>query len=126
MPGWTADMMGSGFSAGAANAVNGNSTPSQTATGSTQATAYPLTTSTTEFTTVAASTGAVLPGTGGRIQSGDIVFVINQGANPLAVYPPVGFKIGLSATNTSVAVASGKTALFQARGDGNYFSLSGA
>lgn len=126
MPGWTLDLMGSGLSAGAANAINGASTPVQTALGSTQGTAYALTTSTTEFTTVAASTGAILPGTGGRAQSGDILFVINQGANALSVYPPVGFKIGLAATNAAVSIASGKTGLFQVRGDGNYFALLGA
>lgn len=126
MPGFQADIMGSGIPALAAAAINGSGQASQTATGSTQATAFALTTSSTEFTTVAASTGAILPAPGGRVSTGDILAVYNMGANALTVYPPVGFKIMLAATNAGVSVPSGKSALFGARGDGNYFSFISA
>lgn len=126
MPGFQADVMGAGMAAGAAAAINGDRLASQTATGSAQADAFALTASSTEFTTVAAGTGARLPGTSSRVVGGDILAVFNQGANALLVYPPVGFKIGLAATNAGVSVASGKSALFAARGDGNYFSFISA
>jgi len=126
MPGFQADVMGSGIAAQAAAAINGSGTPNVTATGSGQSDAYALITSTTEFTTVASGTGARLPGTSGRVVGGDVLVVVNQGANTLAVYPPTGFKIGLAATNAAVNVASGKVGLFLARGDGNYFQLVGA
>lgn len=126
MPGLVKDMMGSGLTGPQAQAINGNAQINQTALGSTQGTAFALSASSTEFTTVAASTGAVLPGTTTRISPGDALAVFNQGANSLTVYPPVGFKIGLTATNGGVAVASGKSAYFSARGDGNYFAFISA
>jgi hypothetical protein len=126
MPGFVKDMMGSGLTGPQAQAINGNVQLGQTATGSTQGTAFPLQFSGTEFTTVAASTGAVLPGTGFRLNPADILAVYNQGANALSVYPPVGGRIGLAAVNAAVSVASGNAALFVVRGDGNYFRLLSA
>lgn len=114
-------MMGSGLTGPQAGAINGSMLASQTATGSTQGTAFLLAQSGTEFTTVASGTGAVLPGVGFRLVGGDLLAVYNQGANALSVYPPVGGRIGLGSVNAAVSVASGKTALFGARGDGNYF-----
>lgn len=122
MPGFQRDVMGAGASALLAATINGQGQASQTATGTTQATAFQITTCSTEFTTVALNSGAILIGpTAGVVGPGDICAVYNQGANPLTVYPPVGFKIGTGATNAGVAVAAGKSALFGARGDGNYF-----
>lgn len=121
MPGFVKDMMGSGLTGPQAGAINGSMLASQTATGSTQGTAFLLAQSGTEFTTVASGTGAVLPGVGFRLVGGDLLAVYNQGANALSVYPPVGGRIGLGSVNAAVSVASGKTALFGARGDGNYF-----
>lgn len=126
MPGFMLDVQQSGLSAQVALNLNGIGAGGLTATGSTQATAYQLATPSNEFTTVAASTGAILPAPGGRVSAGDIVAVYNQGANALSVYPPVGYKIGLAATNAAVSVASGKSALFCARGDGNYFAFLSA
>lgn len=131
MHGYTLDMMSNGLSAGAAKAIAGGGDGmilGQTATGSTQGTAFLLLGPLVEFTTVAASTGALLPGAGGlsRVSGNDTLTVINNGANSLSVYPPVGFKIGLVATNTAVAIATGKSAVFIARGDGNYFAVLSA
>jgi len=128
MPGLVKTLMGSGFSGQQAIALNGYSTAGATATGSTQGTAYVIQTEFTEFTTVAASTGAILPAvtTTSGITSGDSFFIANQGANALSVYPPVGGSIGLAATNTAVSVASGKTAYFVAKGNGVYFAVLSA
>lgn len=121
MPGFQKDLMGTGMPPAMAQALNGVGQSSQTALGTTQADAFGITTCATEFTTTASGTGARLPASGLNVVGGDIVAVYNQGANALLVYPPVGFKIGLAATNAGVSVASGKAALFGARGDGNYY-----
>lgn len=126
MPSFIKDMMGIGMPAGQAAAVNGSFQANQTALGASQGTAFALTAGATEFTTVAASTGAILPPTTSRVVSTDTLAVYNQGANALSVYPPVGFKIGLTATNGAISVPSGKSAFFIARGDGNYFAIVSA
>ena len=132
MPGFVKDMMGSGLTPQQAAAINGGMQAGQTAIGATQGTAFALQFSGTEFTTVAAGTGAILMGVASasgvpsRISPGDIFAVYNQGANALLVYPPVGGRIGLAAVNAGVSVPSGKAALFGARGDGNYFTFISA
>jgi len=128
MFGNTRNMMGAGFSAGQANALTGTSLLAQTATGSTQGTAFPLNAELTEFTTVAASTGALLPSTTSGIAPlvGDTFFVINNGANALAVYPPTGGSIGTAAANTALSVPANKTALFIGKGTGSYWALLSA
>lgn len=126
MPGFQKDLMGVGTPAAQAVVMNGVGQASQTATGSAQSDAFALTTCATEFTTVAASTGARLPAAGLNVVTGDILAVYNQGAQTLTVYPPVGFKIGLTATNGGVSVTTGKSAFFVARGDGNYFAFLSA
>ncbi len=128
MPGNLRNLMGGGFSAGQAAALNGFSTVGATATGSTQGTALLLTTEFTIFSTVAASTGARLPAPTDPLSpsGGDSFFVANNGANALAVYPPVGFSIGTAAANTATSVAAGKTAYFVALGNGNYVTVVSA
>lgn len=121
MPGFQKDLMGVGVPPMQAQVMNGVGQASQIATGTVQADAFQLTGCSTEFTTVAAGTGARLIAPNLNVTTGDILAVYNQGANALLVYPPVGFKIGLAATNAAVSVPSGKAALFGARGDGNYF-----
>lgn len=126
MPGFLRTMLGGGLSAGQANAINGYGDAGITATGSTQGTAYALRMEFTEFTTVAASTGAVLPAPTAvnAPSTGDAFLVANQGANALSVYPPVGFSIGTAATNTAVSVAAGKVGYFIAKGNGTYWGGS--
>ena len=120
MSGFQQDMCGTGVAPGTAASIAGSIQLSQTATGNSQATAFAVTASTTEFTTVAASTGAILPVL--RITANDALYIVNNGANALSVYPPVGFKIGTTATNGSVSIPAGKAGEFVARGDGNYFA----
>ena len=120
MSGFQQDMCGTGVAPGTAASIAGSLQLSQTATGSNQATAFAITSSTTEFTTVASSTGAILPVL--RVTANDALYIVNNGANTLSVYPPLGFKIGTAATNAAVSIAAGKAGEFVARGDGNYFA----
>lgn len=91
----------------AKQATIGDLTGSLTATGSTQATALAITSDISVFTTVAASTGAILPGTLG---AGDLV-VYNGGASSLAVYCPVGGTMN-GTSNGSFTVGTTKAARF--------------
>ena len=126
MIGFQKDLMGTGMAAQLAAAVGGTTLLGQTATGSTNADAFALTVPSTEFTTTAAGTGAILPGTSSRVLLGDELFVANLGANTLKVYPPVGFKINGGSTDAAVSISTLKTAIFIPRGDGNYWAILSA
>jgi hypothetical protein len=117
MPNSVRNIMGAGEPALVAQMASGTIADGLTATGSTQATGYAMSTDTAVFTTVAASTGAVLPGST-LAQPGDEVVVANLGANALSVYPPVGGAINSLAANTALSVAAGKVAYFIARNGG--------
>lgn len=82
-----------------------------TAQGASQITALPLTGVYNVFSTVAASTGAILPfaPTGGEETE---VMVRNAGANALSVYPPVNYKINNGTVNASVSIAAGSSSRF--------------
>lgn len=105
-----AHVMGAGTPGAQATALVGSSTTGLTATGSSQADALPIQTTNSEFTTVAASTGAILPAFS---QQGDSVFVYNYGANALSVYPPTGGSISNGATNAAFSIGTNKGALFK-------------
>jgi hypothetical protein len=92
-----------------------------TATGSTQGTALaiPLGQDSSIFTTVAASTGALLPG-GPGVGIGEEYSVANHGANALLVYPAVGGKIGTLATNAGYSLPAGNGITFQFVGGGQW------
>lgn len=108
-----------------APAILGDVTTGATATGTTQAGAYALTTPTTTFTTVAAGTGARLPVTT-TVSAGDELDVGNFGVNTLAVYPPVGGKLNSAAVNVPAMVAVGKTAKFRCLDGTNYMAFLSA
>jgi hypothetical protein len=94
-----------------------------TATGSSQATAFPLTNNTLhEFTTVSSSNGAILPV--GKLPSE--VSIFNDGASSLTIYPPSGGSIDAGATNTSVSLAAGSGASFWASTPSNWYHLVSA
>lgn len=101
-------LMGSGLSASAARHIVGTTSSALTATGSAQTDALPLV-DVNEFTTVASSTGAILPPNCNR---GDHIFVYNIGAQTLTVYPPTGESINAIAANSGFSVATAKTCLF--------------
>jgi hypothetical protein len=81
-----------------------------TAAGTTQGTAYVITSSVDQFTTVTTGTGAILPA---NVFNGRGITVYNRGANALKVYPPVGAKIESNATNAAVTLAAGADAIFR-------------
>jgi len=106
------NLMGLGTSGALAQAsCTGMLQNNLTALGSSQATALLAPSDFMVFTTVAASTGVILPAAlNGAANPGDYYTVVNHGANSLSVYPPVGGKISTGAANAAFAVASGKTA----------------
>jgi hypothetical protein len=109
-------MIGVGTAPLMAAAISGNIQPSQTAAGTTQATAFAITANYTSFSTVAASTGAVLPivsaTPGLAAQQGDEYEVYNLGANALLVYPGLGASIQTGTTNAGFSVPAAKAAKF--------------
>jgi len=118
----TVNLMGSGSSGLSAEAITGIITLAQTATGASQG-SLTLPTDIVVYSTSTAANGPTLSATA---QSGDSFIVVNNTANSINVWPPVGFKIGTGSTNAALAVAGGKTAKFYALGDGNYASLLSA
>lgn len=78
------EMMGGGLSSGSARAINGTVNSSVSAAGTTLATATALKASHNVVTTVAASSGVVLPNT----EIGDEFLVYNATTTALTVYPP--------------------------------------
>lgn len=102
-------VMGAGNSAAAANAIVGTVASGLTATGSSQADALAISAEVNEYTTVAASTGAILPA---NCNTGDSIFVYSIGAQTLTVYPPVGETINAIAAGSGFSVATAKTAIF--------------
>lgn len=103
------NLMGTGSSGAAAQAAVGMPSNNLTATGNSQGTALPVPSDFNVFTTVAASTGAILPVS----NTADWITVVNHGANSLTVYPPTGGKIANGAANAGFTVAATKTAQFQ-------------
>lgn len=91
-----------GISAIAADAIQGTVANNLTATGSTQATALSLPADINKFTTVAASTGALIQPS----NSGDSGTVYNGGANALLLYPPVGGTINGLSANAGYSIAT--------------------
>jgi hypothetical protein len=75
----------------------------QTAAGTTQATGLPVTAQAVQFTTVGASSGATLP----YVSTGTRVFIANDGANAVNLYPPVGGLIDQAAANAPIVIAAG-------------------
>jgi hypothetical protein len=56
-----------------------------------------------EFSTVAANSATVLP----YVNTGTRIFIANDGANPLNIYPPVGGLIDQAATNAAITISAG-------------------
>lgn len=91
-----------------------------TATGSSQGTALAVPTDFCVFTTVAASTGAILPASSTQVNPTDVYYVVNHGANALSIYPPTGGKIANGSANAAFSVAANKMATFVSLGSGNW------
>jgi hypothetical protein len=92
------------------------------AAGTTQGTATVITKQTNQFTTVAASSGAILPSP----EQGEFIFVANAGANALSVYPASGHSINALANNAAFSMAVGKNALFWAATSSKWYAILSA
>lgn len=103
------NIIGSGTPAGQAIYHVGTANAGLIATGSTQADALPIQVSNSQYATVAAGTGAILPS---FCTPGDVLRVFNNGANALLVYPITGGVINNGATNAGFSVAANKGAQF--------------
>ena len=104
------ELMARGMPAGQAELVAQDAvTTPQTATGSTQTDAFPIVSKFTIFGTTASNTGALLPARGR-------VLIVNSGANPLKVYPPVGGNINGGSTNAAFSLTNAKSAIFESNG----------
>lgn len=93
---------------------------SVSAAGATQGTATVLTTSYNVVTTVAASTGVILPTPS---IAGLKVTVVNKGANTLNVYPNTGAAIDSAGTNIAVQIPVNGTACYQASSTTQWYSV---
>jgi len=83
--------------------LSGSVAEGLTATGNTQNTAYAIAAQYAVFTTVAATTGAVLP-----IEPLATTFtVLNRGANPLTLYPPLNGQIEALSVNEGTTIYPG-------------------
>lgn len=116
---WVAQNVGQGYSGTYATV---GSQDNQTATGNNRATAFVITTALTRFSTVAASTGAVLPASAAGLS----FTVVNAGANPLQVYAAGTDTINGTAGATGVALAAGKTASYYSASTGTWHSILSA
>jgi hypothetical protein len=92
------------------------------AAGTTQGTATVITKQTNQFTTVAASSGAILPSP----EQGEFIFIANAGANALSVYPASGHSINALANNAAFSMAVGKNALFWAATSSKWYAILSA
>lgn len=106
----------------AALAILGDLNAAATSAGTTQATAFAITTANTVFTTVAAGSGARLPVTP-AVSANDRLHVANHGANTLTVYPPTGGALSSNTVNVPALVAPKKCAEFLCI-DGTNYSVS--
>lgn len=94
-----------------------------TAVGTTQGTALVLPSDFNIITTAAASTGAILPIAGNVtnvVQVPDSIIVVNHGANPVLIYPPVGGKVANGTTNAGLSLGSLKTGTYNCVGPNLY------
>lgn len=113
-------------SANGFNATGGlfyeSTTNAATATGSSRTGAYALTTGITNFTTVAANTGAVLPASTG----GENFTIFNNGANTLTLYATGSDTINGTAGATGISVLVGQGADVKSPAAGTWLTADDA
>ena len=103
------EVMGGGFSAGQAKALNGNLKTAISAAGTTQGTATALTASTSLVSTATSLQGVQLPAV--EVNDSCVVFNDNTGVT-IVVYPDSGAKINQLSTNTGMNLANNTFAEF--------------
>lgn len=109
----SAELMSGGMAWPLAGRLGTDLTSGLTATGSAKASALQLTTSANIFTTVGASTGAILPPASGSAP----VAIYNGGASSLSVYANGSDTINANSAAAAFSVTNGKAALFIASGN---------
>jgi hypothetical protein len=112
-------VQGSGTSGGQTQAICGDVSASVTATGSVAGDAASVSAVVTRVATAAAGTGVKLP----PAEVGAMMFVRNDGANALTVYPQTGGTINGAASDS---IAAGKAHLFFGTSATAWVSLDGA
>ena len=118
------NIMGAGVPPLVATQINGVAVDGLTATGNSQGTALALPGDVNVFTTVAASSGCILPA---NPSPGDELVVANLGANALSVYPQGVGTIQNGSASAAFSVAANKSAKFIARsGSLNWIALLSA
>lgn len=117
------EMQQSGLWATQAQAAAGSIETGITATGATQATAYPLSKVISNVTTAALNTGVVVPAS---VATGDQIFVRNGGANALAVYPVGTATINGAGAGVALSLAVGKTCQLICLDGSNWIGTAGA
>lgn len=90
------------------------------AAGTTQGTATALTTTYNIITTAASGTGVVLP----TSVAGEIITIVNKGANTVNVYPALGSSIDSASLNAAVTIPVNGTATYQAKNGTQWYSTS--
>ena len=125
----TRNLIGSGFSGSATQAIVGNPTVGLTATGNSLATALAAPSDFLVFSTTAASTGVRLPAftaaTGPAY--GDVFTVVNDGASTLSVYPGTAAgKIQNGSAGAAFSVATNKVAHFFYKGTDQWAAILSA
>lgn len=89
-----------------------------TGTGSAAADALELAKDINVVTTTPASTGCIFP----ALQPGQIIVVMNHGANALAVYPPSDARIDALGLGAAYSLAAGKMQIFWCVSQTQYYS----
>lgn len=115
----TSKLVGAGLAPLAAAQIAGDVQSGVTAAGTTQATAAVCYGDNIWVTTCAAGAGIILS-TNSAFGPGDDVYVTNQGANTLTVYPPVGGQINALGVNVGFTIAAGKQTNLRCMGAGTY------
>ncbi len=103
------NLIGTGLSGLAAQAITGTVGDGLVATGTTQADALLISNDMAVFATVASGAGAIFTQGG----ENDQYCVVNGGANALSIYPPVGGTINALSVNAAYSLPSGGRAIFR-------------
>jgi hypothetical protein len=112
-------ILGSGNAPAASIAIAGEVTAAVTAAGTTAADATVVSTPNVRVSTAGASTGIRVP----PAETGALMFIRNDGANTVTVYPATGGTINGGASTT---IAAAKSVLLLGTGSTAWVSLAGA
>ena len=117
-------IVGAGLPPLNATQIAGDLQTGVTAAGTTQGTAASVYGDNVVVTTAASSSGVILSGP--AFGPGDDVFITNQGANTLSVYPPVGGQINALGANAAFSIAAGKQTFFRSVGGNQFYAMAAA